>query len=90
MKKRQATKRRTADAVQSDTGPVERYQHGRVTHVERPFARPEELVARLGELVGEFASLQKERKYIQAFRSRHGEFLKRYADLKARLDALHE
>ena len=28
MKKRHATKRRTADAVQSDTGPVERYQHG--------------------------------------------------------------
>ena len=44
----------------------------------------------LDELVGEIATRRLERRYMQQFRSEHGAFLKRFADLKARVDALSE
>jgi len=71
-------------------GRIERYQAGQATQSETPFRGPEHLLERLSVLVSELASLREERRYLQAFRSEHGPFLKRFADLKARIDSLSE
>ncbi|MCG8557107.1 MAG: response regulator [Proteobacteria bacterium] len=73
---------------EGETGRIDRYEGGKVTKVERSFSGASHLLDKLGEVAGEFATLQQERKYIRSFRSHHGSFLKRYADLKARLDSL--
>jgi hypothetical protein len=44
----------------------------------------------MSALVAELASVREERRYLQAFRSENGVFLKRFADLKARIDSLTE
>ena len=38
----------------------------------------------------ELSTRREERRYMQAFRTEHGGFLKRFAELKARIDALTE
>ncbi len=68
-------------------GKAERYELGRAQK-RWPFAGPQDLVRCLEELVAENASRREERRYMQQFRSEHGAFLKRFADLKARVDAL--
>jgi len=73
----------------TQTGTAERYENG------RPQKRWQlhsalDLVGCLDELVGEIASRRLERRYMQQFRAEHGQFLKRFADLKARVDALSE
>ena len=71
-------------------GHIDRYEGGQMTNSQAPFGGPAHLVERMGALVNEIASLREERRYLQAFRSEHGPFLKRYADLKARIDSLSE
>lgn len=70
------------------TGHLDRYQSGHPVQVERPFAGAPHLVERLRTLVQELAQLQQERGYIRAFRRHHEAFLRRYADLKIRIDNL--
>ncbi|HKU37052.1 MAG TPA: response regulator [Polyangiales bacterium] len=87
----QAQKSATLGLVysQAGRGRIDRYENGQVTNSE-PFRGPEHLVERMSALVSELASLREERRYLQAFRSEHGQFLKRFADLKARIDLLNE
>jgi DNA-binding NtrC family response regulator len=68
-------------------GKAERYESGRSTR-SWPMAGPAELVRCLEELVSELATRREERRYMQAFRVEHGGFLKRFAELKARIDSL--
>jgi DNA-binding NtrC family response regulator len=70
-------------------GRAERYENGR-PHKKWSFASAMDLVRCLDELVAEIASRREERRYMQVFRSEHGAFLKRFADLKARVDALSD
>lgn len=70
-------------------GRAERYENGRAQK-KWSFAGPNDLVRCLDELVAEIASRREERRYMQQFRSEHGAFLKRFADLKARVDALSD
>jgi DNA-binding response OmpR family regulator len=72
-----------------EQGNAERYEHGR--SIKRfPCSSATELVARLDELVHEIASRREERRYMQVFRSEHGAFLKRFAELKTRIDTLSD
>lgn len=71
-------------------GRIERYEAGQVKTTDTPFRGPAHLVERLSALVDEVASLREERRYLQGLRSEHGPFLKRFADLKVRIDALSD
>jgi DNA-binding response OmpR family regulator len=92
MRSTQAQKPTTLGLVYSGVGPgrIDRYDGGQVTRSFSPFNGPTHLVELMSELVREIASIREERRYLQAFRSEHGQFLKRFADLKSRIDLLSE
>jgi len=89
---------RSAQAQQTNTlgvlysaqgqGSVQRYEGGKGSGLEQPFEGPQHLVRRLDQLVGELAAMREERRHMQAFRSQNGPFLKRFAELKVRIDSL--
>ena len=77
-------------------GPAD---NGRVdlveTHGSRPLLQPfrdaQQLVARLDELAEAWRAKARERRYTQAFRERHYDFLRRYVELKTKIErALHD
>jgi DNA-binding response OmpR family regulator len=77
-------------------GPAE---NGKVelveTHGTRPLLQPfndaRQLVARLDELAEAWRIKARERRYAQAFRERHYDFLRRYVELKTKIDrAVHD
>jgi DNA-binding response OmpR family regulator len=77
-------------------GPAD---NGRVdlveTHGSRPLLQPfrdaQQLVARLDELAEAWRIKARERRYTQAFRERHYDFLRRYVELKTKIErALHD
>ncbi len=57
----------------------------RETLVEN-FREPSQLVARLDEIAKAFIAKARERRYIQAFRENNYEFLRRYVELKMKID----
>jgi len=73
----------------TQSGTAERYENGRAQK-RWQLTSALDLVGCLDELVGEIAARRVERRYMQQFRAEHGSFLKRFADLKARVDALSE
>jgi DNA-binding NtrC family response regulator len=66
---------------------VERYENGRLTKTW-PWSSAETLVRCMEELVTELGARREERRYMQAFRTEHGSFLKRVAELKSRIDQI--
>jgi DNA-binding response OmpR family regulator len=75
---------------QAGSGHIDRYEGGQAKSTETPFRGAAHLVECMGALVEEVASLREDRRYVQALRSEHGPFLKRFADLKTRIDALSD
>lgn len=69
-------------------------QNGRVelieTHGSRtivsPFTDAKQLVERLDELADAWRAKQRERRYTQAFREKHFDFLRRYVELKTKIE----
>lgn len=75
----------------ADNGRVELVE----THGTRPLLQPfrdaQQLVARLEELAEAWRVKARERRYTQAFRERHYDFLRRYVELKTKIErALHD
>ena len=75
----------------ADNGRVELVE----THGSRPLLQPfrdaQQLVARLDELAQAWRAKARERRYAQAFRERHYDFLRRYVELRTKIDrALHD
>lgn len=77
-------------------GPAE---NGRVelveTHGSRPLLQPfhdaQQLVGRLDELAEAWRIKARERRYTQAFREKHYDFLRRYVELKTKIErAMHD
>jgi DNA-binding NtrC family response regulator len=72
-------------------GPAE---NGRVDLVEtastrelvRPFTEASQLLDRLDELAEAWRAKARERRYTQAFREKHYDFLRRFVELKAKVD----
>ena len=69
-------------------GQIERMEHGQSGEAERPFRGAEHLVERIGGLAEELGNLAQERRFIQAFRNDHEDFMRRYAELKSKIDRL--
>lgn len=90
IKSAQGQNNKTLGIVYSSRGEgrIERYEGGRVTNVEQPLKGPAHLVATMESMVNDLSALRRERRYLQAFRADHPDFLKRYAELKARIDSL--
>lgn len=59
--------------------------HGTRTIV-RPFDEAGKLVARLDELAEAWRAKARERRYTQAFRERHYDFLRRYVEIKTKIE----
>ena len=75
----------------ADNGRVELVE----THGSRPLLQPftdaQQLLARLDELAEAWRAKARERRYTQAFRERHYDFLRRYVELKTKIErALHD
>lgn len=67
-------------------GKVELVETAKRTLVVPHFSDPVQLIERLDELAEGFRAIARERRYTQAFRERHYDFLRRYIDLKAKID----
>jgi len=70
----------------ADNGRVELVE----THGQRPllqpFTDPQQLLDRLDELAEAWRIKARERRYTQAFREKHYDFLRRYVELKTKID----
>jgi DNA-binding NtrC family response regulator len=90
IKSVQATRAETVGLVFSNDrdGRLERYDQGRSTDVQRPYRGEAHLVERLEEVTAELSHTQRDRRVIQAFRSDHEEFFRRYGELKMRVSRM--
>jgi DNA-binding NtrC family response regulator len=86
-------KSRTPDAVVLTFTPPEEGAHGEVRMVDNSklltlipaFSAPEQMVAQLEEVREALRRKTRERRYLQAFRKHHFEFLQQYQSLRQRL-----
>jgi phosphoenolpyruvate carboxylase len=70
----------------SDNGHVELVEtHGKRSIV-KPFTEASQLINRLDELADAWRAKARERRYTQAFRERHYDFLRRYVELKTKIE----
>ncbi|HEY4244625.1 MAG TPA: response regulator [Kofleriaceae bacterium] len=70
----------------ADNGKVELVEtHGTRTLVA-PFRDASQLISRLDDLAEAWRAKARERRYAQAFREKHYDFLRRYVELKTKLD----
>lgn len=67
-------------------GKVEIVETSRRIPVVDKFDKPQQILERLDELAMAFRAKAKERRYTQAFRERHYDFLRRYVELKSKID----
>lgn len=67
-------------------GKLEIVETTRVIPIVDKFTSAAQLVSRLGELAEAHRAKGRERRYIQAFREKHYEFLRRFAELRKKLD----
>ena len=52
----------------------------------KPFTEASQLIGRLDELADAWRAKARERRYTQAFRERHYDFLRRYVELKTKIE----
>jgi DNA-binding NtrC family response regulator len=70
----------------SDNGHVELVETHGTRPVVKPFTEASQLVARLDDLAAAWRAKAKERRYTQAFRERHYDFLRRYVEIKTKIE----
>lgn len=68
------------------TGKVSLVETAKSTSIIEPFTTPDQLLARIDELAEAFRAKERERRYTQAFRERHYDFLRRYVELKSKIE----
>lgn len=90
VKSIQAQSPEVVGLVYSTTGDgrIDRYEQGLLVSSSDPPGRPEDLFHAVAELVSQLDERAQERRVIQAFTGEHREFVKRYADLKQKIDRL--
>lgn len=75
----------------ADNGRVDLVEANGSRPLLQPFRDPQQLVARLDELAEAWRIKARERRYTQAFRERHYDFLRRYVELKTKIErAIHD
>lgn len=70
------------------SGRIDRVEQGQTEDTERPFRGPAHLVERIEALADEMSTRAQERRFIQAFSADHRDYLRRYAELKLKIDRL--
>lgn len=70
----------------SDNGHVDLVETNSMRTIIKPFDDPQKLVARLDELAEGWRAKARERRYTQAFRERHYDFLRRYVEIKTKIE----
>jgi DNA-binding response OmpR family regulator len=70
----------------SDNGRVELVETVGTRVIIEPFNDPKQILERLDELAEAFRAKSRERRYLQAFRERHYDFLRRYVELKTKIE----
>ncbi len=75
----------------AENGKVELVETAGTRVIISPFTEAQQLVDRLDDLAEAWRAKARERRYTQAFRERHYDFLRRYVEIKTKIDrALHE
>ena len=70
----------------AENGKVELIETASTRSIIEPFTEPSQLIARLDELSEAWRAKARERRYTQAFRERHYDFLRRYVELRTKID----
>ncbi len=70
----------------SQNGKVELVEQAGTRVLVQPFSETKQLVDRLDELAEAWRVKARERRYTQAFRERHYDFLRRYVEIKTKID----
>jgi DNA-binding NtrC family response regulator len=70
----------------ADNGHVELVETHGTRPVVKPFTEASQLVGRLDDLAAAWRAKAKERRYTQAFRERHYDFLRRYIEIKTKIE----
>jgi DNA-binding response OmpR family regulator len=70
----------------SDNGHVDLVETNSMRTIIKPFDDPQKLVVRLDELAEGWRAKARERRYTQAFRERHYDFLRRYVEIKTKIE----
>lgn len=70
----------------ADNGKVELVEAGGQRVIVSAFREVGQLVARLDDLAAAWRAKARERRYTQAFRERHFDFLRRYVELKTKIE----
>ena len=70
----------------SDNGHVNLIDATGSRPILKPFNDPTQLINRLDELAEAWRAKAKERRYTQAFREKHYDFLRKYVELKTKID----
>jgi DNA-binding NtrC family response regulator len=75
----------------SENGRVDLVETNGTRTILKPFTEAKQLIGRLDELAEAWRAKARERRYTQAFREKHYDFLRRYVELKTKIDrALNE
>jgi len=75
----------------ADNGKVELIETTGTRVLVKPFTDAQQLLDRLGELAEAWRAKARERRYTQSFREKHYDFLRRYVELKTKIDrAIHD
>jgi hypothetical protein len=70
----------------AENGKVELVELNGTRVLVSPFSETKQLVDRLDDLAEAWRIKARERRYTQAFRERHYDFLRRYVELKTKID----
>jgi len=70
----------------ADNGRVELVESAGQRTIIEPFKDPAQIIERMDELSQAFRAKSRERRYMQAFRERHYDFLRRYVEIKLKID----
>jgi DNA-binding NtrC family response regulator len=70
----------------SDNGHVDLVETNGTRSIVKPFDDPQKLIERLDELAEAWRAKARERRYTQAFRERHYDFLRRYVEIKTKIE----
>jgi DNA-binding response OmpR family regulator len=75
----------------AENGKVELVETSGTRVLVKPFTDPKQLLDRLDELAEAWRAKARERRYTQSFREKHYDFLRRYVELKTKIErAIHE
>ena len=70
----------------AENGHVELVETMGARTIVKPFTEPMLLISRLDELADAWRAKARERRYTQAFRERHYDFLRRYVELRTKIE----